>query len=284
MPQEPRRRADRSFSLSDAVGILNDATSADIVAALVDKSMLSHSDGSYRLLETIRHHCLDRLVERGEFDDARADHAAYILAETRLAVAKVHGAESISGSRRVRSLFAELRAAAHWAAETAQLDLSMDLCDAVESVVVLDLDLGALAADVDAHPHARRHQRSLLLEGFIPNDLQLKGAPPAIDHSRQLIDRFLAGERSSTVAAFGPMALSYRGHYVEAVDAAEQVRSCCLTLPDGATRRYNLQAIGYLTGKPEYLAELRQGLAVAREERSDYWIGARQRELPPSSQ
>ena len=191
----------------------------------------------------------------------------------RAAVTVVHGADSINGGRRVCALFPELRAAAQWAAETDRLDLAMDLCQSVESVFLLDIDLGALATDVDAHPNARQHPRSLLLESFELFDCQLKGAPLPVDQIRQLIARFLAGEPSSILACFGPMALSHSGHHSEALEAALRVRAYCLTLPDGPTRRLSRQAASYLSGKPEYLSEVRQCFAVARNERSDYWIG-----------
>jgi predicted ATPase len=63
---------------------------ADLLASLVDKSLLQRVDGGARLrmLETIREYGLERLDERGELPELRARHADY-FAET-LRVAQPH--------------------------------------------------------------------------------------------------------------------------------------------------------------------------------------------------
>ena len=56
------------------------ATTAGIVAALVDKSLLSQESGRYRMLETLRAYGIERLAERGDLDRVRDRYAALVVA------------------------------------------------------------------------------------------------------------------------------------------------------------------------------------------------------------
>ncbi|MPZ29044.1 MAG: AfsR/SARP family transcriptional regulator [Micromonosporaceae bacterium] len=51
----------------------------DLLAGLVDKSLVEVHGGRYRMLETIRAYAAERLVEAGEADRLRRAHAAYFL-------------------------------------------------------------------------------------------------------------------------------------------------------------------------------------------------------------
>ncbi|WP_030924699.1 BTAD domain-containing putative transcriptional regulator [Streptosporangium amethystogenes] len=53
--------------------------SGEVLADLVDKSLIEVDDGRYRMLDTIRLFCAERLAEAGERERARAEHAAYFL-------------------------------------------------------------------------------------------------------------------------------------------------------------------------------------------------------------
>lgn len=53
--------------------------SGEVLADLVDKSFIEADDGRYRMLDTIRLFCAERLVEAGERERVRAGHAAYFL-------------------------------------------------------------------------------------------------------------------------------------------------------------------------------------------------------------
>jgi predicted ATPase len=60
------------------------ASVVDGIASLVDKSLLTHTDGPYgeprwAMLETIREFGLEQLEASGEMADLRARHAAYFL-------------------------------------------------------------------------------------------------------------------------------------------------------------------------------------------------------------
>jgi predicted ATPase/DNA-binding SARP family transcriptional activator len=56
------------------------ATTATIVAALVDKSLLSQESGRYRMLETLRAYGIERLAEQDELEHVRDRHAALVVA------------------------------------------------------------------------------------------------------------------------------------------------------------------------------------------------------------
>ncbi|WP_067179777.1 ATP-binding protein [Microtetraspora niveoalba] len=52
---------------------------AEVLADLVDKSLVEASDGRYRMFDTIRLFCAERLAEAGEEERLRDAHAAYFL-------------------------------------------------------------------------------------------------------------------------------------------------------------------------------------------------------------
>jgi predicted ATPase/DNA-binding SARP family transcriptional activator len=56
------------------------ATTDDVLADLVDRSLVETDGSRYRMLEVIRLFCADRLDDAGEAEDTRARHAAYHLA------------------------------------------------------------------------------------------------------------------------------------------------------------------------------------------------------------
>jgi DNA-binding CsgD family transcriptional regulator/tetratricopeptide (TPR) repeat protein len=68
-----------SFTL-DAARAVCDTNVLDVLARLVDKSLVVAEDGRYRLLETIREYAGKRLAEAGEFELARDLHLDHYLA------------------------------------------------------------------------------------------------------------------------------------------------------------------------------------------------------------
>ena len=65
------------------------------LAALVDKSLLTHSDDRYRMLETIREYALERLDEQGE-----RDAITHALAEHLVSAAPTRDAVRLAEERR----------------------------------------------------------------------------------------------------------------------------------------------------------------------------------------
>src|SRR6185436_19159018 len=76
---------------------LNEATVAYLVAALVDKSIVSASvaDGAarYDMLDTVREYVLERLAESGGLAAARGVHAEYVAALADQARVELRGPE-----------------------------------------------------------------------------------------------------------------------------------------------------------------------------------------------
>jgi len=66
----------------------------DLLASLVDKSLLRQSNGRFWMLATIREYALERLVERGERPDLRKRHAAYFAELARRAEEELSGPEA----------------------------------------------------------------------------------------------------------------------------------------------------------------------------------------------
>ena len=84
---------------------LNEETVAYLVAALVDKSIVSASfaDGAarYDMLDTVREYVLERLVESGTLDGARGAHAEYFAALADAARLELRGHDWLRWERRL---------------------------------------------------------------------------------------------------------------------------------------------------------------------------------------
>ncbi|WP_214108677.1 BTAD domain-containing putative transcriptional regulator [Acrocarpospora catenulata] len=91
--------------------------SLDLLAALVDKSLLEAVEGPrYRMLETIREYGLERLAERGELAEVRAAHAAYYLELAEEAEPRLRGREQLDWIAVLDAEHPNLLAALHFAA------------------------------------------------------------------------------------------------------------------------------------------------------------------------
>ncbi|GAB2957884.1 BTAD domain-containing putative transcriptional regulator [Saccharothrix stipae] len=103
----------------------------DLLTALVDKSLVQVVDGRYRMLETIREYCLERLAEGGRVAAARAEHAAYFrdLAET--AEPHLRGKDQLTWIARLDAERDNLIAALHFAADNGDADTAVRLAAAM---------------------------------------------------------------------------------------------------------------------------------------------------------
>ncbi|MFC4051730.1 BTAD domain-containing putative transcriptional regulator [Actinomadura syzygii] len=68
------------FTLAAAAGVCRDDDAADAVASLADKSLLQSDGVRYRMLDTVRAFCAERLAEAGEKERFERAHAEYFLA------------------------------------------------------------------------------------------------------------------------------------------------------------------------------------------------------------
>jgi len=83
----------------------------DVLASLVDKSLVVAAAGRYRMLETVRAFCAERLAEAGEAARLRAAHAAYYLELAREADPHLRRAEQLEWLARLDGERDDLRAA-----------------------------------------------------------------------------------------------------------------------------------------------------------------------------
>ncbi|WP_235996001.1 BTAD domain-containing putative transcriptional regulator [Nonomuraea montanisoli] len=95
--------------------------------ALADKSLVEVVDGRYRMLQTIRAFCAERLAEAGEVAPVRAAHAAYYLELALTADRHVRRAEQLPWLARLDEESGDLDAAVRWAAETGHAELGLRL-------------------------------------------------------------------------------------------------------------------------------------------------------------
>ncbi|WP_433663496.1 BTAD domain-containing putative transcriptional regulator [Nocardia sp. CA-128927] len=90
---------------------LDKSTIADVVARLVDRSLVQAAGRRYRLLESVAAFSLDRLAEAGEFDGVHRAHHRYYLTLAERAAPELHGADQQRWLRRLDAEAANLRVA-----------------------------------------------------------------------------------------------------------------------------------------------------------------------------
>ncbi|MEV0149297.1 MULTISPECIES: BTAD domain-containing putative transcriptional regulator [unclassified Nonomuraea] len=95
-------------SLEAAESVCGDG---DVLANLVDKSLVEADGGRYRMLDTIRLFCAERLAEAGEQRRTRDAHAAWFLALAREADPWLRRAEQLDWLARLSAEYDNLRAA-----------------------------------------------------------------------------------------------------------------------------------------------------------------------------
>jgi predicted ATPase/DNA-binding CsgD family transcriptional regulator len=102
----------------------HDATLLDVLTGLVDKSVLSRTDGTfgwqawYRMLETVREYATGKLAEEGGVPDVLARQAEYYVALARRYRAEGFGPRQLEWVGRLRREHANLRAALEYCLST----------------------------------------------------------------------------------------------------------------------------------------------------------------------
>jgi predicted ATPase len=91
----------------------------DVLGRLVDKSLVvkipSGNDTTrYRLLETLRHYAVERLISAGEIEDVRRRHATFYLELAERAQPLLRGQDQVTWLRRLEDEHDNLRAAFEW--------------------------------------------------------------------------------------------------------------------------------------------------------------------------
>ncbi|WP_431913822.1 BTAD domain-containing putative transcriptional regulator [Nonomuraea jabiensis] len=101
----------------EAVERVCGADSADLLADLVDKSLVETDGERYHMLDTIRLFCAERLAEAGEEDRLRAAHAAWYLEFACRTDGRLYSAEQLRGLALLSADNANLQAALRWSVE-----------------------------------------------------------------------------------------------------------------------------------------------------------------------
>lgn len=104
----------------EAVEAVCGPDAADVLAALVDHSIVETDGVRYRMLETIRLFCAEQLTVTGAEDAARAAHAAYHLGLARAADPHLRRAEQLQWLARLAAEDANFDSALSWAVEHAR--------------------------------------------------------------------------------------------------------------------------------------------------------------------
>ncbi|MCP9978510.1 AfsR/SARP family transcriptional regulator [Actinomadura madurae] len=114
---------------------LDGADALDLLAALVDKSLLTvgDTDGEprYRMLETIRAYGLERLAGSGEETATRRAHAAYFVRLAEEAEPHLYRGDQLAWLRRLTAEGDNISAALRWAISAGDAPLAMRYCAAL---------------------------------------------------------------------------------------------------------------------------------------------------------
>ncbi|MEU6430076.1 BTAD domain-containing putative transcriptional regulator [Microbispora sp. NPDC046973] len=120
--------AERVCDLPDTDGVL---------ASLVDKSFVEVVDDRYRMLETIRAFCAERLAGAGESEPMRKAHLAYVLDLATTADPHLRGPDQIEWLRRLDGEYENLTAALRRAARAGDAEGGLRLLSATAGYWIL---------------------------------------------------------------------------------------------------------------------------------------------------
>jgi predicted ATPase len=104
----------------------------DSLQSLVEKSLLRHAAERFWMLETIREHSSERLVESGEEDSRRRRHACCYLAIAEASRRGLRGPDQVAWLARMVADEQNLRAALAWAVGRAAAKTALRLVWALE--------------------------------------------------------------------------------------------------------------------------------------------------------
>ncbi|WUI02401.1 winged helix-turn-helix domain-containing protein [Spirillospora sp. NBC_00431] len=102
------------FALEAAVGVCAMDDADELVAELTDKSLLQTDGTRYRMLDTVRAFCAERLAAAGEAERYERAHAEYFLGLARRADPHLRGAEQLDWLGLLAADHGNLHAALRW--------------------------------------------------------------------------------------------------------------------------------------------------------------------------
>ncbi|TMR92323.1 BTAD domain-containing putative transcriptional regulator [Nonomuraea basaltis] len=124
-----------TLTAAEEVGSLDGTDGIDMLARLVDRSLVVMADGPdgprYRLLESVRDYCLDRLREAGESDEIHHRHLRHYTGLAERAAPHLHGPDQRPWLERLDREWANLRAALDTTVRLADADAAARLVNAL---------------------------------------------------------------------------------------------------------------------------------------------------------
>ncbi|WP_440100204.1 AfsR/SARP family transcriptional regulator [Streptosporangium sp. H16] len=106
---------------------LREDEAVDLLSSLAEKSLVERVGERYRMLETIRVYCAERLAETGETEARREAHAAYYADLVATADSHLRDAGQLEWLRRLDEEHDDLHAALRWAVDTGRTGLGLRL-------------------------------------------------------------------------------------------------------------------------------------------------------------
>ncbi|MER5646556.1 BTAD domain-containing putative transcriptional regulator [Streptosporangium sp. NPDC002524] len=100
---------------------LREDEAVDLLSSLAEKSLVERVGERYRMLETIRAYCAERLAETGETEARREAHAAYYADLAATADSHLRDAGQLEWLRRLDEERDDLHAALRWAVDTGRI-------------------------------------------------------------------------------------------------------------------------------------------------------------------
>ncbi|WP_181727340.1 BTAD domain-containing putative transcriptional regulator [Streptomyces sp. PT12] len=137
-----------TLEAAEAVGGARDTV--EVLARLVDRSLVIAGEGRYRLLESVAAYGLERLREAGEEERTRLRHAAFYGALAERAAEHLRARGQFRWMDRLDAEAANLRAAIEWAAGAGAAERALRMVDALAWYWFLRGRLGEGRRAVDA--------------------------------------------------------------------------------------------------------------------------------------
>src|SRR5579884_656529 len=190
----------------------------DLLISLIDQSLVvfeeQEGQARYRMLETVRQYAAEKLLASGESEEVQGRHRDYFLALAEEAEPKLKKAEQGEWLQRLKSEYANLRAALHWTLSQRNASAGLRFC-------------GSLCRFWESQGYLREGRE------WCAQVLAISGAQEQTP------------ERAKTLYGAGYLAY-YQADYAAARDYLEQSRSLCEEIAEWRVMAGSLIGLGII--------------------------------------